>query len=299
MTPVALVLVMVTLSVVSPAVLLFVPFALLLLAVPPRRPALILVGSALLAAIVFSKSGDTLWWFGRGWALMLGAWFVALTALRPDSTFLERGLPAVFGTTLSSALLFLATRAGWTQLDWAVAERVRYSASAAVAQFGADLGKRSWGNDAIAAMYRAADLQAAIYPALLALSSLAGLGVAWWLWRRITVRDERPLAGLRDFRFRDELVWVVIIAVALILLPLNEQATRAGTNLVTFMGALYALRGFAVGVVLFGAPGPFAMVLGVIVMIFLFPMVLSASLVLGLSDTWLDLRSRVRPRAGS
>ena len=46
-------------------------------------------------------------------------------------------------------------RAGWNELDWAVAERVQYSASAAVAQFGAGLGQRSWGstssNDLLAA----------------------------------------------------------------------------------------------------------------------------------------------------
>jgi hypothetical protein len=295
-TPVVLALASATMSVVNPGVLFFVPFALLLLAVPPRRPALVLIGLALLATVIFGQRGDTLWWFGRGWSLMVGAWFVAAIALLPQTSFIDRGLTAVFGAVLSSAVLFVTTRAGWTKLDVAVSERLRDSASAAVAQLGPALGRSSWGGDAIAAMYRAADLQTLIYPALLALATLSALAVVWWLWRRVTVSDARPLAQLRDFRFRDELVWVVIAAVALILLPLNQALTRAGTNVVAFMGALYALRGLAVALVFFGAPGPVGMILGGLVTVFLFPMVLAGMLVLGLFDTWLDLRARTRPR---
>ena len=151
-TPVALTIAAATLSVVSPGLLLFVPFALLLLALPPRRPALVLVALALLASVVFARTGDTLWWFGRGWALMLGAWFVVAIALLPQMRFIHRGLTAVFGTAASAALLFVATRAGWTNLDVAVGKRLRDSASAAVAQVGPAFGNSDWGGDAITAM---------------------------------------------------------------------------------------------------------------------------------------------------
>jgi len=57
---------------------------------------------------------------------------------------------------------------------------------------------------------------------------------------------------------------------------------------------LYALRGLAVMIALFGAPGPLGVVFGALMLLFLFPMVLATTLMVGLSDTWLDLRARAR-----
>ena len=48
-----------------------------------------------------------------------------------------------------------------------------------------------------------------------AIASLSALGLAWWLYRRVTIRDAQPLGRLRDFKFSDELVWVVVIGAAL------------------------------------------------------------------------------------
>ncbi|HSL71681.1 MAG TPA: DUF2232 domain-containing protein [Longimicrobiales bacterium] len=295
--PIALALLTIAFSVAGQAgLLLFVPLALLLLAIPPRRPGLIGLGAILLLVAYLGRApGDPLWWFSRGWALMLGAWFVVLTTLRPSAKFLDRGLGAVFGTAASAALMFVVTRSGWETLDTTVSARLHDSASAAAAQFGPSLAARDWGAEAVQAMTRAADLQAVIFPALLALASLTALGVAWWLWRRLTVREPQPLAALREFRFRDELVWLAVIAVVLIVLPLGQEPTRAGTNLATFMGALYALRGLAVALAMFGPPGPFGVLLGVFAGVVLFPFVVATTVMLGLTDTWLDLRSRIRP----
>jgi hypothetical protein len=108
--------------------LLLIPLALLLVAAPPRRPALVLVGAFLLAFVLVGQSGDVLWWFGRGWALMLGALFLVITVLKPESSFLDRALGTVFGTVLGTAGL-LAVRSGWTSLDLTVAQKLRDSAS--------------------------------------------------------------------------------------------------------------------------------------------------------------------------
>jgi len=293
-TPIVLTIITPVFSlVVNPGVLLFIPLALMLLALPPRRPMLVALAGFILALGIAGGGGDVLWWFSRGWALILGAWFIAAVALLPKSTFMSRGLLAVFGTAASSLVLFVTRRAGWTQLDWTVANRLRDGAALVAAQWSERLSERAWGAEAIRSIHKAADLEAAIYPALLSLASLAALATVWWLWRRVTEREPNPLGGLREFRFRDELIWVVVVAVLLLVLPLNDDAARTGTNLATFMGALYALRGLAVAIALFGAPGPVGMIFGFAAFLFLFPMVVAATLVLGLSDTWLDLRARV------
>jgi len=48
----------------------------------------------------------------------------------------------------------------------------------------------------------------------------------------------------------------------------------------------------AVLLVLGGVPGPFGIALAVVVTIVLYPLVMAATILLGLTDTWLDLRTR-------
>jgi uncharacterized membrane protein len=143
-------------------------------------------------------------------------------------------------------------------------------------------------------VYDAADFQAMLYPALLALASIAALAVAWWAYRRLAVRDVSPLGRLRDFSFNDGLAWVLIAGALLLLLPLNDPAARTGSNLLAFMAALYALRGVAVLLVIGGVPGPLGIAFGALLVLFLYPIVMAAAVVVGLSDTWLDIRTRRR-----
>ena len=89
----------------------------------------------------------------------------------------------------------------------------------------------------------------------------------------------------------------MVTAVVLLVLPLGEIATRAGANLAVFMGALYALRGVAVLFAFVRMPGPIILASGVVIGLLLFPMLFPSAVVLGLADTWMDLRTRtVRPR---
>jgi hypothetical protein len=65
-------------------------------------------------------------------------------------------------------------------------------------------------------------------------------------------------------------------------------------NLVVFMGALYALRGLGVMVdLVVGMVGSNVAVLVVlaVVAVLLYPIVVAGTLLLGVTDTWLDLRS--------
>ncbi len=85
---------------------------------------------------------------------------------------------------------------------------------------------------------RVAHLWWTLFPALLALQSLAGLGLAWWIWARSGPPGDRhvPLGRLREFRFADELVWLPIVAIVIVVLPLGGALTRAAGNVLFFMG---------------------------------------------------------------
>jgi hypothetical protein len=281
------------LSVVQPALLIFIPLALLLVGLPPRRPVL-LAGAGLILWLSFRDVPPeaTLWYFERGWSLLLGAWFLLLATLAPRWRFLARGLTAVAAAAATAAMLLVANRGGLERLDALLSEQLRGAARNAVAVWTRAVGLERVSEDLTAAVYAAAELQVKLYPAMLGLASLAALGVAWWAYGRLGRGEAAPLAPLREFRFRDELVWLLIAGVVLLGLPLDALATRLGENLLTFMAVLYALRGAAVLLVIGGAPGPVGLVIGALLVVFLYPFVMATAFLVGLSDTWLDIRRR-------
>ncbi len=145
----------------------------------------------------------------------------------------------------------------------------------------------------------------AVFPALLALQSLAALALGWATYHRLgRARLGAPLRPLREFRFNDQLVWGLIVGLTILLVPTLTALRGAGKNLLVFFGALYAVRGFGV-LTWFMAPGSLGITLAVGFVMFLIPvvnafvalaliMVCIASLALGLGDTWADWRSRAR-----
>jgi uncharacterized protein YybS (DUF2232 family) len=135
-----------------------------------------------------------------------------------------------------------------------------------------------------------------MFPALLALQSLVALALASWWVRRLGRSNSEAfqLAQLRDFRFNDELIWILIGALILYLLPLVELVDRIALNMILFMMVLYALRGLAVFVFLAsGARSIATMVFGAVALLFLYPVAFMAALLMGVGDTWLDVRRRV------
>ena len=138
---------------------------------------------------------------------------------------------------------------------------------------------------------------AQLFPALLALESLALLGLAWSLYHRASrTRIGRPLQPLSAFRFNDQMVWGVVVGVTILILPTLREAQGVGLNLVGFFGVLYALRGLGV-LDWFLAPRGIVRVLFFIAIFLAWPVVSVFSLGLGLGDTWIDWRGRARPAA--
>lgn len=278
------------LSVVHPALLIFVPLGVMLVALPPRRPAAVALAVVIGLVCFTSERGGSLWYIERGWALILSAWFIIAVLVLPRARFLPRGLLAVFATASSVALVLLVRGRAFVDLDSLMTRRLRGSAADVLQAWRGSLGR--FEQRVADTVYRAADLQAMLFPALLALASLSALAVAWWAYRRVTALEGQPLAPLREFRFNDGLVWLLIAGMVLLVLPLNELASRAGSNLLVFMAALYALRGAAVLLVLGGAPGPMGLLLVAVLMVFLYPLVVAATFFVGLTDTWIDIRTR-------
>jgi hypothetical protein len=282
-------------AVLSPGPLIFIPLSFLLLSLPPHRPLLAVLGAVLaLLALAGADPGEgALWYLERGWVLVLGAWFMVMVVALPAAGFFTRALAALGASTVTVAVLLALLPEGWQVLDWAVARRIQGTASDASALWSGSLTAESgWANRFSDALTQFAELQVLLHPALIALESLAALGVAWWAYRRLAIRERQPLGRLRDFRFGDHLVWLLIAGILLVILPLGEVAVRAGSNVLAFMGALYALRGAAILLVIFGLQGLGGAFVAGLVFLFLYPIVLMTAVVIGLSDTWFDLRAR-------
>ena len=145
----------------------------------------------------------------------------------------------------------------------------------------------------------------AVFPALLALESLAALTLGWATYHRLgRTRLGLPLGRLREFRFNDQFIWGLITGLTIVLLPTLATLTGIGRNLLVFFGALYAVRGLGV-LSWFMAPGTLAATLAIgFVMLFLpflsavavlaFMALAVAAIGLGLGDTWADWRNRAR-----
>jgi len=145
----------------------------------------------------------------------------------------------------------------------------------------------------------------AVFPALLALQSIAAIALAWATYHRLgRARLGPPLKPLREFRFNDQLVWGLIVGLTIMLLPTLSAISGAGRNLLVFFGALYAVRGLGVlswftkpgrlrAVAIVGFVLLFAPVLNAFVVLG-FLMLGVAALALGLGDTWADWRGRAR-----
>ena len=283
-TVVALALVVLAFSVFHPLQLMMLPLALMLLALPPRRPAMVVAG-VLLVGLVFLAPREGLWGVERGWTLIVAGWFLLAVVAWPDASFVSRGVAAVLAGAVSGGAL-IAAGAGWPALDAAIGARFA-EAAAAMGQAFAD-GRP----ETEAVVRRAAELPGQLFPGLLAVASLAALAIGWWGYQRVARRGE-PLGRLPEFRFPDPLVWVLIAGLVLVAVPLAEWAPRAGGNLLFFMGALYALRGVAVMLALVGVHVPTLVAVGVVGLL-LWPIVMTGTLVVGVADTWLDLRAAGR-----
>lgn len=248
----------------------------------------------------------------RGWGVLVAVAFAAWAMLWPERSFLPRALATVGVALVIGGTMSLAVPGGPTRVYQVVASEAQRRADAFDADWQARLATKDWQEfrtaNAESAVWfektleeqrvmvrRTAERSPALFPALLALETLAALGLAWALYHRVgRARIGAPLARLREFRFNDQFIWGLVGGLALLVVPGLGPAKDLGANLLVFFGALYALRGAGVALFLL-APGRVMTVVLVSVSV-LFAGAAGVIFVgLGLGDTWLDWRRRQRP----
>ena len=290
----ALFAVTLTLAVFPPLILVMVPFAILVFTSPGRR-FLPLVAAGLGAlAVLGGAARSGMWYVERGWTILLGGCFAALSLRWPNKAFLPRALGAV-ALALAGAWAVLGVQTSrWTVIDWMITDRMRAGVGTAIEALQLLRGGSPLPASVVSTVYRATQLQGQIFPAMLALSSVAALGVAWWLYVRLVRESDAGLGPLREFRFSDQLVWVLVLGMVLIQFRWGGPLGRAGLNAVCFMGALYALRGAAVVVDITRGLSVLGWLTLTLAVLFLPPFVMVGAFMIGLGDTWFDVRARVR-----
>ena len=212
-------------------------------------------------------------------------------------TMTSRALQAVgvmtAGTSALCALLDIrwrdvelaALRQGWAAYNQFLEQAGNHGAAMEPA--------RTQGLEAIADSLRP---MATIFPGLMALLAFAGLLLAARWARRISPQPAIPALGpFRDFRFTDQLVWLVVAGLAGVLFPVPLEVHDPAASMLFFGCGLYALRGGAV-VATGLARAPRVVIAALVVgALFLLPFVLGGCTLLGLADTWLDFRRRMKP----
>ena len=275
----------------APPVFVFGPLAGLLLV---SRPGTIREWAWMLGGVVWSvlwlqQVGGLGAQVARASAVLLSGTFLALTLWRPSN----RPGRALTATVAAGAALLVWMRGlgiGWPQLMTGV----DHDLAAYQVALGEQWRTAGASPELIARATDAMNSVGQLFPGLLAIAGIAGLRLAWAWYHRLAARPlGAPPAPFRAFAFNDQLVWGLVAALGLALVPVPEPWRLLGANLLLVLGTLYAMRGLAVFLAQSGrVAGPMGGVLTVIA-IFLLPFVVGGLTLLGLADTWLDFRRRL------
>ena len=242
----------------------------------------------------------------RGWTLLLAASFGAISLASGAMPFFVRALGAISIAAAVGFAIALSSPGGIDRVRHAVGDELTRRSGESIEALHqlsesptwAGWARKSPSLDEVAerseAQLRAVPAHAAnLLPALLALESLAALAIAWALYHRLSpVRIGPELGPLKEFRFNDQLVWGLAVGAILCLLPAFVEGRVAGLNLLLFFGALYLTRGL--GVMAWMSRGRVLLIVVVIMALVAPPILGALAIALGLGDTWLDWRRRVR-----
>lgn len=322
-------------TIVALLLALAVPLVAILRLIVPIEQTIVLIAPAMaVCALIGWLQGGRLWlaavWMGlaawilstslpnggafqvltKGWATILAAAFGMVSAVAPRRPFLPRALSATAVAFAIAATLIVALRVSPASLSEHITGELARRYAASEAEWKSRTSSPEWKelteqypqavsmvSQGEAQMRAIPPFTARLFPALLALESLALLGLAWSLYHRASrTRIGKPLQPLSAFRFNDQMVWGVVVGVTILIVPTLQEARGIGLNLVAFFGVLYALRGLGV-LDWFLAPRGFVRALFFIAIFLAWPVVSVFSLGLGLGDTWIDWRGRTRPAA--
>jgi len=292
----ALVVVAFATAIVQPSVLIAIPL-LVLIGMGGMRGRSTFVATAFAALLVMLGPRDGFWYAERAWGLLAGGAFAVYSVVLPKWKMTARALASI-ATSVAAFAGFLSLRAdGWATLDWTVSDQLRGGFTTWLDAITILREGRTPSPALVSAIYRTVEAQVSIFPALLAIETMAALAVAWWLYVRLVDKSDTGLEPVSGFRFNDHLVWLMVGGLALVAGWTGEGVTRIGANVAVFMAALYAVRGLAVGVFVTGGISMFGYAMIALGVLFAAPAVLGFAVLLGVADTWLDLRTRAASMA--
>lgn len=148
----------------------------------------------------------------------------------------------------------------------------------------------------LAAIREGVELVGRGYPGLAVLGAMAGGTLAAALVHRVARHPVAPAPGpFREFRFNDHLIWGALLTFGAFLLPIGQPGREVVGNVLLVWAGLYLARGVSVaGAVSAGWP-VFPRVALFLSAVLLLPYALGALLLLGVADTWIDIRRAQRP----
>jgi hypothetical protein len=275
----------------------------------PLVLALIWAGiAAVLLASPLGPADGPYSWLARGWILVLGASFGLVSVVVPSDWFFPRALSSLAVAMALGFSLVLVSPGGPSRIAGAMLteyNRRNTETLTKLRQAATEPGLKEIvnGSPPLQAMLDESETQlesipkvsAVLVPAILALESLAALGLGWALFHLMSpVRIGPALGKLRDFRFNDQLVWGVAVGASIYLLPAFADGRNAGLNLLVFFGFLYLVRGM--GVIAWMSRTRMMTYMIIALAVVVWPFVALFAIALGLGDTWLDWRSRTTPR---
>jgi len=272
------------------------PLAGLLIAARPRSAAewsaAVGVGVVSLGLLLLPAS-DLLTGFVRAYTVLLAAAFVAVTLFATaHESLLQRAVRAGLIAGVAAVALARVSLGGsvWDALHW----EARRQASATM-RVMVELAPQAF------TVYEpVVRFVSDTVPATLALQTLAGLALAWQ-WHRRVARSPfaPPLAPFREFRFGDHWVWAIVVALVAWITPVVAGVKLAALNLVAVLGTLYLIRGIAIVAAFSGALGvaPAALVIGAVGVLLTAAVALPLLAALGVTDTWLEFRRRLKAPA--
>jgi len=247
-------------------------------------------------AVLLLPASDVLTQFVRAYTVLVAAALAILILLaRPVEQFPRLAVRAGLVAGVAAVVLAWAELgpAAWGMLHWEATRTASATMRAMVEQ-----------QPRLAGVFEpVVRFVSDTVPAALALQTLGGLALAWQWHQRVATTSLGPALGpFREFRFGDYWVWAVVASLAVWITPVLGALKVTALNLLVAFGALYLLRGAAIVLAFSGPLGitPAALAIGAAVSTVLaVPLLLlvPALTTLGVTDTWLEFRRRLKAPA--
>ena len=254
-----------------------------------------MIGAVSLALLVLSAgSGSRLAAATSAYIVLMTAAFVSFVLLKP-APILRQAFRSMAVAGLATALLVQAILGSeaWGALGWEATRQASITMRSIV----------EVAPDAFPIYEPMVRFVSLTWPGMLALQTLAGLALAWQLYRRVAARtvgeSVTPApARFRDFYMGDGWVWGIVAWLGVLILPASSLLQMAGTNLGLIASTLYVLRGAAIVATFAEAFGISALALVIVAaaaaalavpLLFVLPGLCT----LGITDTWYHYRRRL------